>query len=68
MATCPAVITGLECGEEVENAVSDVLENTNYGLKSCPKEVLEEIRPLKDVFKLAIIEEKMIENAIRKKK
>lgn len=68
MVTCPAVIIGLECGEEVENAVFDFLENTEYGLKFCPKDVLEEIMPLKDVFKLAIIEEKMVENAIRRKK
>lgn len=66
--TCPAVTIGLECGEEVENAVSGFLENTDYDLAVCPKEVLEEIRPFQDIFKLAIIEEKMVENEIKRKK
>lgn len=66
--TCPAVTIGLECGEEVENAVSGLLENTDYNLAVCPKEVLEKMRPFQDIFKLAIIEERMVENAIRRKK
>lgn len=59
---------GLECGEDVENAVSELLENTDYSLRTCPKDLKREINPLKQIFKLAVIQERKIEKAIKKRK
>nr|WBW70132.1 venom protein [Lampona murina] len=63
---CEALVVGHRCGEDVADAVEDVMMHMSSN--ECTPEILEEFEPLFDIFEALVLEEIELHNEIDKRK
>nr|WBW70135.1 venom protein [Lampona murina] len=66
---CNAIILGQRCGDDLADAVEDVMTHIGgNGMSACTPEILEEIEPLFEIFEAIVLEELEVEEEIDKRK